>query len=448
MSFDKLKRINMTIKNPPGAFVIFLAAFLVVLIFQNGYAQNLASRTIDIEVTALSQSPESSPMTAWNIMDKLAKKDDELAKIAVSMGAKEKIYYENRISVKSDGTKSITRKKLSDKERSLGLKLLDTVTGEVKIIKVETKITVDGVAIKAPEDYQIEIVERPNGIKWNYWNTLYRVTSPENTVVIENFFPREVTETVSRVVKGKVKKETKKVVRGFLYVPHSEFFEEGENQSILVEAGRNRDKNVVAEAFDTLRSRGVMSRSFPGTLVADVKALNPKFFERLPLLEQGDLTEFTLDPERTVKRTLIILGANGENAWKYTCNRSDACGWIQFTPGTYKTLRATYPAAKLIPDFKEGAGNQVNSMMAAILLHDYNLAGLIKKHGIKIVDDLLLEEYLAASYNGAPKWVHNSLTATISKGLLDWVTALSPTRKDSKGGLRNETRGFMAKLRY
>ncbi|MEK7138654.1 MAG: hypothetical protein AAB799_00540 [Patescibacteria group bacterium] len=438
----------MKIKKPPGIFIVFLAVFLVVVVFKSGYAQDLASKKIDIEMTAMPQISEPPPLVTWNIIDKLAEKDDELARTSVSLGVTEKVYYENRISIRSDGTKSVTRKKLSDKERVLGLKLINTETGEVQVIKVETKITVSGVTVKAPEGYQIETVERPNGIKWNYWNTLYRVTAPENTVVIENFFPREVRETISRVVKGKVRKEIKKVVRGFSYVPHSEFFEGGENEAILVEAGKNRDKSVVAEALANLRERGVMSRSFPGTLVADVKALNPRFFERLPLLEQGDLTEFTLDPEKTVKRTLIILGANGEIAWKYTCNRSDACGWIQFTPRTYRSLRVTFPAAKLIVDFKEGAGNQVNSMMAAILLFDYNLKDLVDKYGVKIAEDPLLGEYLAASYNGAPKWVHHSLTATISKGILDWVTALSPTRKDSRGGLRNETRGFIAKWRY
>ena len=62
--------------------------------------------------------------------------------------------------------------------------------------------------------------------------------------------------------------------------------------------------------------------------------------------------------------------------------------------------------------------------------------------------DPRLEEYLAAAYNGNPDWVHNSLKATISRGLSDWVNTLSATRKDSLGGLRNETKGYIEKIRY
>jgi hypothetical protein len=121
---------------------------------------------------------------------------------------------------------------------------------------------------------------------------------------------------------------------------------------------------------------------------------------------------------------------------------------VQFTPRTYSDIRKFYPAAGIENDFRAGAGNHVNSIMAAILLHDNNLAPLVKKFGDRILDDPDLEKYLASSYNGAPKWVYNSLNATISKGFTDWVTVLSPTRKDSKGGLRKETRDFMTKLDY
>jgi len=393
-----------------------------------------------------------------NILDKLAEKDDELANVPVSIGSKEIVYYENRYTISSYKTeiecdkrnglwdrdnevcKSVAQKRSTDKERVLGLKLLNTTTGEVEVITVQTKITISGVSIVALNGYQIEIVERPNGIRWNWWNTLYRVVTPANTVVIKNNYPREETEMVSRVVNGKVKKETKKIVKGFLYVPHSEFFEREENKSVLVEAGASYLQGVVAKAFETLKERGVS--------IEHVKALSPRFFERLPLLEQGDFTEFQLEPQKTAERVLIILGANRESAWRYTCNRSDACGWVQFTPGTYRNIRTGHRTAMLTEDFRAGAGDHLNSMMAAILLHKVNLEPLVKKFGLKILNDPELEKYLAASYNGAPKWVLNSLSATISKSFVGWVTVLSPTRKDSRGGLRKETRDFMTKLDY
>jgi len=393
-----------------------------------------------------------------NILDKLSEKDDELAKVPVSMSSREIVYYENRYSILSYKTqvecdnrnalwdeknqvcKSVTLKRSSDKEMTLGLKLLNTETGEVEVIAVQTKITLDGVSIVAPAGYQIEIVERPNGIRWNWWNTLYQVVSPENLVVIKNNFPREEIVFVTRVVNGKPIKENKKMTVGFLYVPHSNYFEQEENRKVLVQAGKEFLKNVVAKAFDTLKKRGV--------LIDHIGALSPRFFERLPLLEQGDFTEFQLDPQTTAERVLIILGANQENAWRHTCNSSDACGWVQFTPGTYRNIRTSHSSAQLTVDFKDGAGDHLNSMMAAILLHKVNLEPLVKRFGLKILNDPDLEKYLAASYNGAPRWVHNSLGATISKNFADWVTALSPIRKDSMGGLRKETRDFMTKLDY
>lgn len=464
MSFDKLRRLKM--KEPPPALIsLILLVFVVSAFLFNDMNAEISINTADTRSALIGDISLPPP----NILDKLTEKDDELAKIPLSIGKKEIAYYENRYTVIPNKTraecekvgnlweefsqgpeaskivekigvcKAISRKRSTDKERTLGLKLLNTETGEVSIISVRTKITVDGVSIVAPAGYQIEIVERPNGIRWNWWNTLYRVTSPVNTVVIKNNYPRETTEVVSRVVKGKVRKETKKVVKGFLYVPHSEFFEQEENRKILVEAGRGYLKGVVAQAFDTLQERGID---------IDAEVLSPGFFERLPLLEQGDFTEFQLDPRKTVERVLTILGANKENAWKHTCNRSDACGWVQFTPRTYKNVRTGNPAAKLMVDFREGAGNHLNSMMSAMLLHKINLVPFVKKFGDKILVDPEREKYLAASYNGAPKWVSNSLNATISKAFAGWITALSPTRKDSKGGLRKETRDFMTKLDY
>jgi len=457
MLFDKLKHLKMIVKKPPSEVIVILLALLVVpiFVFGNKYAQiSLPAKNIGIDNTI--QLDKDIFLPPPTILDKLSEKDDELAKVPVSIGSKDIIYYENRyvvlphgdqIKCEKDGDlwdkkegvcKSVTRKKISDKELVLGLKLLNTKTGEVEIITAHAKIDVNGVKIEAPDGYQIEIVERPNGIRWNYWNTLYRVITPEDTVVIKNNYPRETIATVSSVVKGRVVKTTKKVVQGFLYVPHSEFFEKEENKKILVEAGREHIKNIVSQAFSDLRDRGVQSRAFVGGLVADTDVFLFRFLERIPLLEQGDFTEFQLDPQKTAERVLIILGANGDNAWRYTCNRSDACGWVQFTPGTYNSLRTKfYASAALEEDFKEGAGDQINSMMAAILLYDYNLSDLIDKYGKKVVEDPRLEEYLAAAYNGKPVWVWNSLNATLGKTVDDWTKYL-----------KKETIGFIYKLRY
>jgi hypothetical protein len=416
----------------------FFIVIPVLLNFNPISTKNLFSKDISIDNTTAVIS-ESTKITdnKINILEKINEKDDELIKVPIAVGPKEITFYENRISLLNNGKLSVVKKKFTDKERILGLKLLNVKTGEVRVIKVKTQITNDGVKIIAPDGYNIEIIERPNGIKWNFWNTFYKVNTPENFVVIKNNYPIEEIITIKKVVKGEAVKETKKTVKGFLYVPYSDFLEQEEYKNILIKIGKEYDKYVVEKAFKLLREREVFSRSFPGKLVSDVEALSSRFFERLPLLEQGDLTEFAFEPQKTVNRVLIILGSNRENAWTRTCNRVDACGWIQFTPGTYNQIKNYYPKAKLISDFKKGAADHINSMMAAILLYDYNLADLVRNYGESITQDSRLEEYLAAAYNGSPKHVWNSLNATLGKSYSDWTKHL-----------KTETHGFIFKLRY
>lgn len=424
---SKIER--MRIKKPPGGLMLILLTVLLAPLFVLGFryariSDTLPSRNIDIEINSLPVLGQSMDLSSfWSVIDKIYEKDDELAKVPVSIGTWETIYYEDRVSFFSDGTESVVRKRLSDKERVLGLKLLNTETGEVQVLKVNTKITRDGVSIIAPAGYQIKIEKRPNGIGWNYWNTLYHVVVPENMVVIKNNFPMRETFTSSIVVNGRVRQNTRKVVKGFLYVPYSSYLK----QEVVVKVGREYLQNVVALAFAALRERGV----------SGLNSLPPRFFERLPLLEQGDLTEFILDPQNTTERVLVIISTNKERSWTRTCNSSSACGWVQFTPGTYAYMRRSYPAAKLIPNFIEGAADHVNSIMAAILLYKSNLDNLVQRYGEDIIDDPRLEEYLAAGYNGSPRWVHQSLDATLGKIVDDWTKHL-----------RRETHGFMTKLRY
>src|SRR3989338_3856214 len=222
MSFDKFRHLKM--KEPPPALIslILLVGVVSAFVFQNMNAQ--------ISIDSTSALARDIFLPPPDILDKLAEKDDELAKVPVSIGPKEIAYYENRYTVLSYKTqaecdrrnslwdekrqicKSVTQKRSTDKERVLGFKLLNTETGEVEIMTVQTKITVNGVSIVAPDGYQIEIVERPNGIKWNWWNTLYQVISPENGVVVKNNYPREEMAPVTRIVNGKPKQETKKVI--------------------------------------------------------------------------------------------------------------------------------------------------------------------------------------------------------------------------------------------
>ncbi len=432
-------------KNKKQAIVLFAVLILVfVAIFSlNLHGQILDSKALVIEIT---NPPSLSPTPSWSFLDKITEDDPILNSIPLKVGDTEISYTEERYSRDSEGNilrdkkgnikKSAIKRK--DYEKEIALKLLDTKTGQTEIIKITKK----GVALISPPGYEIKVVERPSGITWNAWNTYFKVIQPADKVVIKNVYPsiestRRVTQTVTAKngKKKKISKVVPNVVRNIVYVPYSD----GLLASEVWEKGSADMNKIVDTARNILNERRVYSKAFPDKLITEV--LPKEFYLRRPVLEQSDLGEFILDPDNTVKRFLVILGTNGNKAWSETCNKSGACGLYQFTDngksGTYRTVAKKYPEAKLISDFEAGASDQVNSAMAAMLLDDLNLAELKKRYGAKIINDPKLEEYLAASYNGAPRWVYKSLDATLSKNVAEWGKHL-----------KNETKGFMVKLRF
>lgn len=411
---------------------------LLLTIFVFGFYVGLA-RAQEVSVSNI-PSPK-----VWTLLDKLAEKDDELATLSLKASTKSLDFYESRVAINSAGKVSTTRKKLREEEKEVGLKILNTKTGEIRLAKISLKIKNSSLSLVNPAGYNIEIVERPNGIKWNKWNTEYKIINPEGWIVLKNKFPYVDDEIRSTVVKDKSgKKRTVnkkvKVVKEFVYSPYSKDLHTSE----IINAGSQHIKEAVRTAFEQLKKDEVHSRAFPGKLISDLEALPPAFFERLPILEHTDFTEFTDNPQLSVGRVLVIIGTNDVVGYYKTGSKAGALGWVQYTSKTYKYIRKYYPDANLMTDFEKGAGDHVNSIKAAILLYDYNLDGLIKKHGAKILNDPLLEEYLAAAYNGKPSRVSKSLSASITKNLDDWINALSSKR----GGLAEETKGYMLKIRY
>lgn len=390
-----------------------------------------------IEV-AQSQGPSSVPepgRTIFSMVDESLDKDDALLQnTPLHIGSKSISYTENRMQRNGDKI-TISKKKFSEPEKEIALKLLHFDTGEIEIVKIVKR----GIQLISPANYIIDVAERPSGIRWNKWNTQFKVVQPANTLVIKNKYPEVDYKTVSRRVKNKagqwqtIREKQWFIEKEIIYAPYSDEVHLPE----FVEKGRQYPKKIVAEARKILAEKKVSSKALPGKLVTEVGVLQDKYFERLPFMEQSDFGEFLLDPRKTVERVGVILALNKAMAFVYTCSKADACGWVQFTPPTYKSIRKFYPEARLNPDFEKGAAGHLNSMIAAILLYDYNLRGLIDRHGEKILHDPRLGEYLAAGYNGRPTTASRSLKAAISKHLTDWTSKL-----------KDETKGFIAKYRY
>lgn len=431
---------------------ILVGVFVVVVLVLAGslqvYAKNISSvigllSGKKITVTPVPVSVTPTPLPTWTVAEKIIEAKNLLQGITLIVGDKNIEYTEARY-MSVNGKIAETLKKFKEPEKEIALTVLDTSTGEIQIIKIIKRgaelIIPPELNISDNTKWNIDILQRPNGIIWNGWNTAYKINSPVNKVVIANIYPNETDAKVAQKNKGKTIYVTQRTIKYQLYVPYSPDL----HSSGLVELGQNYTNSVIAQAFQELKLAGVKSRAISGALVADVFGSHPEFFSRIPLLEQTDLTEFSFDPQNTVERVQVIIGANKDQAFQSTCNSSSACGWLQFTPATYNTIAKTYSSAKLIKDFKLGAADHLNSMKAAILLYDENLKGLIKAHGSKIVDDPKLEEYLASSYNGAPRWVYKTLQASILGGIQDWINALT----SKTGGLKEETKGYLVKLRW
>lgn len=412
---------------------------LLILLSAVGWAINKLVWPQSTVIEVAQSQEQVVPMATFQsrsfILDKLDEGDDLLKAIPLAVGTKDIPYVETHLS--RNGEKiAIKKKGFAEPEKEIALKLLDLETEQVEVIKIIKR----GADLISPPGYKIELVERSSGIKWNKWNTPYRIIEPHHNIVLKNKYPEVAYETVKKKVKNKngywvTVSERKRVIKEILYSPYSDDLHTVE----LVESGAQYIKSIVAEARQQLTRRGVKSKAFPDKLVTDVATLGPENFERLPLMEQSDFGEFLLDPKTTHERVQVILALNPGTAYMHTCSNANACGWVQFTEKTYqKVVRKNYPEAQLIPDFKMGAADHLNSMMAAILLYDYNLRIFMANHGKNIVNNPgRLAELLAGAYNGGTARVTGSLRAAISKSLSEWTGKLKP-----------ETKGFIIKHRY
>ncbi|MEK7514908.1 MAG: hypothetical protein AAB608_00805 [Patescibacteria group bacterium] len=362
------------------------------------------------------------PTDAANMRTLLAQAEALLKDAPISVGELPLTYAEQRI-VNNGGGPAVVNREFTDVERQLALAVLDKKSGEISIVPVIKR----GADVVASDGYRISIAPRANGIAWNYWATQFVIEEPKHRVVIMTKFPLSDTVRVGRATETRIEP--------ILYTAYTEEL----NDRAFIEAGARYVADVVAQARDELRAQGVLSRAVSGKLVVDV--LPADIFQRIPFLEQGDLLEVLVDAEYVARRVLGTLGYNGSRAFAHTESSAGARGWLQFTdnairtqPGTYSQLRKLYPKALLESDFEKGASDHVNSMKAAMLLHDENLAYFMRGLEEEIISDTRLEEYLAAAYNGPPA---RALTAIreAKKGE-DWIAELAP-----------ETQGFITKLR-
>lgn len=335
-------------------------------------------------------------------------------------------------------SKKLNRTKSQVVRKQIALAILDKNTGQV----TEHRVWVKEDEIKNYSKTRIvnltpvNVNENLNiTVKWwNSFNGVYEITGKPDMVVVANKYPLLSTSVPDP------KQRSGKTYTDIIYVPYSEALQTPE----LVQTGKDYIKEKVDAAFASLQANRVQSRSVPGQLVSDI--VNKDFLKNIIVVEHVDPTAFTIasdEGKSLTDRVLVIIGTNRENAYAYTGSPAGANGIAQFISPTYKTMRLTYPNAKLITDFMLGTATHDNALKAMALFFDaYKREITDKVTRKKILAQLggVSEEMMSMAYNGGPNRVVRALNTYGSNWLSSQFTA-SLTKV-----FRPETLGYITKF--
>ena len=321
--------------------------------------------------------------------------------------------------------KNITKTKRQVVRKQIALAILDKTTSEISEhrfwvkegeIKNYNKTKVINLEpVSQTENLSIKVVW------WNSFNSVYEVANRPDMIIIANRYPLP-----SKSIPDP-KQRSAREYTDIVYVPYSDQLQTPE----LVQAGKDYIKEMVDVAFASLQTNNVKSRSVPGQLVSDI--VNKDFLKNIIVVEHVDPTAFAIandDGRNLTDRVLTIIGTNRENAYAYTGSPAGANGIAQFISPTYKTMRLTYPSAKLITDFMLGTATHDNAIKAMALFFDAYKREITDKVTRKQVLAQLggvSEEMMSMAYNGGPnrvvravntygaKWLTSQLTASVTK---------------------------------
>ncbi len=319
-------------------------------------------------------------------------------------------------------------------EKQIALAVLDTLTGEIfekrvwlrqSDLDISKTRRFEGVDLELDRGYSPERPVRIEILWWNSFNSMYRV-EPTHYVVVANKYlvPSDIIPTL---------KEIEEDYTEIIYVPYSK----GIHHSQLVNEGKDYLNDAVQKAFKELERDEVMSKADPSKLVTD--SSTQELVKRIIVTEHmdPDLLAISDDEGKALaERVYVIIGTNKEKAYYYTSSSASARGISQFIRSTYTTIDDKYPEAGLITDFELGTSTHYNVIKAMVLLFDNNrkyLGGLLDT-----INEDEVDLALAASYNGSPRWVKDSITLYGDK----WLDY-----QDINPILRPETFGYLKKLR-
>jgi hypothetical protein len=235
---------------------------------------------------------------------------------------------------------------------------------------------------------------------WNGFNSAINILKPEHTVVVAILYALE-SERRSLFSRNAI-----------LYTPYSSAL----MQPALVEAGRIYLLEKIAIARQELKH--IASQAFPGQSLANSPAFTPEDYLKVIVTEQMDPGRFysivsdsvrlnrqqNTDLTRLAERILVIVGANREDAYRFTGSCAGARGITQFTPTGMRVVWDSYPSAGISRNFHKATSDQVSAVKAEICLLDKYLSEIAGEYP-KLIGSGFEKYAAAAAYNGGPERV-------------------------------------------
>jgi hypothetical protein len=302
-------------------------------------------------ITAPEEAPvEQAAAPVFSLLDRIAAAKAALSKVVIGT---DRVGSENAVLAVSDGPG------------------LDQIT----LVRVRR-------GVSQTHGYTVECVHY-NGV-----NSDYRVTDPPDRVVLAAKF--NVGARHGRRGRGAV-----------IYTPYTPALHTPE----MVAAGRAYLDGLLAKAAADLDARGVASRSVAGRRVTET--VDARILAAILVVEHFRSDKIDeLGLRHVIEEVLVVLGANGGDAYDHAVSSARAQGLAQFITGSYRLTRSRYPAAKLAADFNAGMADHLNAVKAEYCLADWTLTALRPEE----LADLQLpgfEEdlgaYVAAAYNGGER---------------------------------------------
>lgn len=221
-----------------------------------------------------------------------------------------------------------------------------------------------------------------------------------------------------------------------VYMPYSGSI----HTSDMVKEGERWLADTVKKVYDDLRTRGIHSRAFPDKLVADV--IDPTFVTSVLLIEHTNPKLNAAQTAQQLERFAVTLAGNKNNSYAYSRSSAGALGLAQFIPSTYRSV-ATWKEYGLDPNFVSGMRTPTNAIKAQIAYLDYLLSRFPKETiATYETNRLLVEEYMAAAYNGGP--------SIVVKAMKVWEENLDANERAhvlTRSRLKLETMYYVLKLR-